>query len=481
MELRAAAAAAAARPLQFVKVLSWTLLVLILGFSLALSVVLSNYAERVLLEKQKQFALLLTENLSHQIYTRFTLPTIIGYGSIALSNKEQFARLDQVIRTTIHSFHVQDLRLYSLYDSQVVYALDPELVGAKDKAGAAVQRVRETGENHFEFFQRTPRLLALFLPDLKPGTMVLRGFAPVRAERKLMAGDEENPLMGILEFSQDVTEDYVTVLNFERLVIIFSLLTSLGLFGVIMVVIRRADRLNMERVSEKERLERELLQQEKLAGMGRMVAGVAHEIRNPLGIICSSAELVLKRARTENSPQLRILEALYDESKRLSRTVGDFLDYARPRQPRQDEVDLCRTLEQAAVFLEPECEKQGVVIERQCPPSLPMKGDRDLLYRAFYNLIANAMQAMEAQGGGRILVQGALDQDAVRVSVTDSGPGFPEDSLEQAKDPFFTTRDNGTGLGLAIVNSIVESHGGRLTLSNSPEGGARVDIAFPHR
>jgi len=69
----------------------------------------------------------------------------------------------------------------------------------------------------------------------------------------------------------------------------------------------------------------------------------------------------------------------------------------------------------------------------------------------------------------------------VRVSVTDSGPGFPEDSLEQAKDPFFTTRDNGTGLGLAIVNSIVESHGGRLTLSNSPEGGARVDIAFPHR
>ena len=311
--------------------------------------------------------------------------------------------------------------------------------------------------------------------------MVLRGFAPVRAERKLMAGDEENPLMGILEFSQDVTEDYVTVLNFERLVIIFSLLTSLGLFGVIMVVIRRADRLNMERLSEKERLERELLQQEKLAGMGRMVAGVAHEIRNPLGIICSSAELVLKRARTENSPQLRILEALYDESKRLSRTVGDFLDYARPRQPRQDEVDLCRTLEQAAVFLEPECEKQGVVIERQCPPSLPMKGDRDLLYRAVYNLIANAMQAMEAQGGGRILVQGALDQDAVRVSVTDSGPGFPEDSLEQAKDPFFTTRDNGTGLGLAIVNSIVESHGGRLTLPNSPEGGARVDIAFPHR
>lgn len=467
-----------ARPLQFVKVLSWTLLVLILGSSLALATLLSNYAERVLLEKQKQFAQLLTENLSHQIYTRFTLPTVIGYGAIALSNKEQYARLDQVVRTTIHSLNVQDLRLYALADYQVVYSLNPDIVGKKGLAGEGVKRARETGLNHFEFTIGVSRLVALFLPELKPGSMVLKGYSPLRAERSLSSGSDDNPVMGILEFTQDVTADYLAVLNFERLVVFSSLLTSLALFWVIMSVIRRADRMNMERLAEKERLERELLQQEKLAGMGRMVAGVAHEIRNPLGIICSSAELVLKKARAESPSYLRILEALFDEARRLSRTVGDFLDYARPRQPRRDDVDLCRVLEQAAVFLEPECEKKKVVIDRDCPPALVVKGDKDLLYRAFYNVVANAMQAMEP-GGGTIRIRGAIDGEAVRVTLTDTGPGFPADNLDKVKDPFFTTKDSGTGLGLAIVQSIIESHGATLALSNPLEGGARVDITFP--
>jgi signal transduction histidine kinase len=322
------------------------------------------------------------------------------------------------------------------------------------------------------------RLVALFLPELKPGSMVLKGYSPLRAERSLSSGSDDNPVMGILEFTQDVTADYLAVLNFERLVVFSSLLTSLALFWVIMSVIRRADRMNMERLAEKERLERELLQQEKLAGMGRMVAGVAHEIRNPLGIICSSAELVLKKARAESPSYLRILEALFDEARRLSRTVGDFLDYARPRQPRRDDVDLCRVLEQAAVFLEPECEKKKVVIDRDCPPALVVKGDKDLLYRAFYNVVANAMQAMEP-GGGTIRIRGAIDGEAVRVTLTDTGPGFPADNLDKVKDPFFTTKDSGTGLGLAIVQSIIESHGAALALSNPPEGGARVDITFP--
>lgn len=470
----------AARPLQFVKVLSWSLFVLILGSSLALSMILSNNAERVLLEKQRQFGLLLSENLSHQVYTRFTLPTVIGYGSIALSNKEQYTRLDQVVRSTIHSFHVQELRIYGLPDYQVVYSTNLEVVGAMNKAGDLVRRAHENGESHFEFINRVPRFLSLFLADLKPGSMLLRGYAPLRAERDITAASD-NPIMGVLEFTQDVTDDYITVLNFERLVIFSSLLTSLALFTLIMIIIRRADRINLERLAEKERLERELLQQEKLAGMGRMVAGVAHEIRNPLGIISSSAELVLKKAKAENSPHTRILEALFGEARRLSRTVGDFLDYARPKQPRMDDVDLCRVLEQAAVFLEPECEKKNVRIERDCPPTLPIKGDKDLLYRAFYNVITNAMQAMEPQGGGQVRIAARIDDAAVRITVTDTGPGFPPDNLERVKDPFFTTKDAGTGLGLAIVNSIIESHGAKMALSNNPEGGARVDITFPHR
>ena len=218
--------------------------------------------------------------------------------------------------------------------------------------------------------------------------------------------------------------------------------------------------------------------------MGRMVSGVAHEIRNPLGIIQSSAELVLKKAKADNHPHTRIIEAIYDESRRLSRTVNDFLDYARPRQPRKDEVDLCRILEQACVFLEHECEERGIRMTRTCPEGTTALGDRDLIYRAVYNVLGNAMQAMPEGGSIQVDVstrQGTANGDPpmLALAVRDSGPGFDEKNLDKVKDPFFSTKDTGTGLGLAIVTSIVESHGGAVTLANHPEGGAVVQLTLP--
>lgn len=470
-----------ASPLQFVKVLSWSFFLIILGASLGLSVFISNYAERTLLEKQKQFGLLLAENLNHQIYTRFTLPTVIGYGAIRLKNKEQYERLDQVIRTTVHSFHVQSLRVFD-YGYVISYSLNKDEVGTKDAAPGAVEKAMEKEEHSFKFMSHVSPLAALFMPSLKPGTVVLKTYYPLRAERRL-GTNADNPIMGIVEFTQDITEDYAGVVAFERVVVGTSLFTSVIIFMIIMTVLRRAERLNRQRLEEKERLERELLEQEKLAGMGRMVAGVAHEIRNPLGIIRSSAELVLKKMKKEESPHTRILEALFSETKRLQRVVNDFLDYARPKRPRQDDVDLGRVLDQVVVFLETECEKKQVKITRAYTPGLVVKGDKDLLYRAFFNIVSNALQAMTEPG--EITVVAAQEEDGVHVSVQDTGPGFPEENLGRLKDPFFTTRDNGTGLGLAIVDNIVESHGAKLYLScgvvNGQPGGARVDMIFPEQ
>lgn len=483
------------KPLQFVKVLSWTFFALILGFSLALAVFQSKYAERVLLEKQKQFGLLLAENLSHQIFTRFTLPTIIGYGQISLRNPEQFTRLDQVVRTTIHSFHVQEVRIYDP-DLRITYCTDPNLVNRTGLAGEGVKRALHQEDSNFELFSKVSWATALFRLELKPGSVVLRGYAPLRMERNFGPG-VKNPIMGILEFSQDITDDYMAVVNFERLVYSSSILTSFILFFLIVSILRRTDRISAERQAEKEKLLAELHQQEKLAGMGRMVAGVAHEIRNPLGIIQSSAELILKKARADNHPHTRIIEAMYDEAKRLSRTVHEFLDYARPRTPRMDEVDICRIIEQAAVFLERECESHGIRMERHCPEGAAALGDRDLIYRAVYNVLGNAIQAMVhagaaagAGGGGGGPAHGGLISVQARpettetgswlsVIVRDSGPGFDEENLHKLKDPFFSTKDTGTGLGLAIVSSIVESHGGELTLSNHPEGGAQACLRLP--
>ncbi len=474
------------KPLQFVKVLTWIFLILILGTNLALSAFLSKHAERVLLEKQKEFGLLLSENLSHQIFTRFTLPTIIGFGQISLRIPDQFTRLDQVVRSTIHSFHVQEVRIYDP-DLRVTYCTDPNLILRTGLAGEGVKRALNHEEASFELFSKISAFSAMFKLELRPGSVVLRGFTPLRMERNFGPG-VKNPIMGILEFSQDITDDYMAVVNFERLVYSSSLITSMVLFSLIISILRRVDRISAERQAEKEKLTAELHQQEKLAGMGRMVAGVAHEIRNPLGIIQSSAELVLKKAKADNHPHTRIIEAIYDESRRLSRTVNDFLDYARPRQPRMGEADLCRILEQACVFLERECEDRGIRLYRDCPENTLVRGDRDLLYRAVYNVLGNAMQAMPE--GGRIEVkvrplspaEGEAEREDgpwLSLLVHDSGPGFDPKNFDKMKDPFFSTKDTGTGLGLAIVTSIVESHGGSVTLKNHPEGGALVELVLP--
>lgn len=464
------------RPLQFVKVISWTLLVIILSFSLLLSLFISKYAEQTLLEKQEAFAVLLAENVSHQLFTRFVVPTIVKYGSIKLRTEEQAQVMDQVVRSTIHGFNVSSLRIYDAKGT-VIYSLNKDEVGKPGNALYMVNKTWDTAEFSAEILAKISKMASLFRIDLEPESMMLRAYSPLRAERSL-TDVARNPIMGILEFQQDITSDYLSMLNFERLVIAFSLATSLVLFFLVLTVLRRAERLSNKQLRDKEKLIFELQQQEKLAGMGRMVAGVAHEIRNPLGIICSSSELILKKAKKEESSYTRILEALHEEAKRLSRTVTEFLDYARPKKPAMMDVDVGSILDQVAVFMEPECEKLGVKIDRQYAGDLAAKGDKDLLYRAFYNLVANALQAMD--GEGRLSISAARGEEGLHVTFVDSGPGFSPDHLDQVRDPFFTTKDSGTGLGLALVSTIFESHGVEMALSNAEEGGARIDVIFPN-
>ena len=161
---------------------------------------------------------------------------------------------------------------------------------------------------------------------------------------------------------------------------------------------------------------------EKLVSMGRVIASIAHEIRNPLGIIRSSAELLQRRMGKADAGTSRILQAIYDESVRLSQTVNDFLDYARPRQPRQDLVDLDLVLSQVLAFLEGELGRVGVAIERATSPGLWVRGDKDLLYRAIYNILVNGQQAMDGPGIIRISSRRS-DDGRVVLEALDSGPG----------------------------------------------------------
>ena len=466
--------------LGLVKFLSWSSLALILLVNLFLSIFLSNYARQDVLSKQKEFALLLAENLNHQIYQRFTLPTVIGFGRVELSQPAQYDRLEKTVLTTIHSFHVSEVRIYD-FDKRVSFSTDKELVGQTGYAGTAILEALEQGNSSFQVVSRAGMFGGIFDFHPKPDAVTLRTIYPLRTERSLVPGNPQGFIMGVLEFTQDITDDYQKVVDFQRIIIATTLTSSLLLFFILRVIISRAGRINAQRIAERELLERELQQQEKLAGMGRMVAGIAHEIRNPLGIIRSTAELLLKRNKDADGVNAKLLGAIFDESKRLSKTVGDFLDYARPKTPRQDEVDLAVICDQALTFLEQKCEDLGVAVTRDYAPGLVVRGDKDLLYRAVYNIVSNALDAMAeaASKPAAITVAAAPGPDDVTLTVTDTGPGFCPENKDRLLDPFFTTKDAGTGLGLAIVRNILQSHGGSLALADAPEGGARVVMSFP--
>ena len=140
-------------------------------------------------------------------------------------------------------------------------------------------------------------------------------------------------------------------------------------------------------------------------------------------------------------------------------------------------VDMNLVLDQVCGFLESEFSRRNIMLERTRVGEVSVTGDKDLLYRAIYNIISNALQAMDENGIITVSEHGETDE--VRLVFHDNGPGFTPEVMDRVLDPFFTTKDNGTGLGLPIVNTIISSHGGRLELANHPKGGALITVYLP--
>ena len=458
--------------------LAWAAMTLSIVLSVVVAIYLGNYGGNTIIRKNHNFASLLADYLNNQIYRRFTLPTVSIFGRVDLNNSEQYRALDQIIRSIIQDLSVDDLRIYS-NDKTVKYATTQSEVGRSDLASPSVAAaVAATGPT-FAIEEEIPYWQAFFSLSLEEDTFRMRTTYPLRMESSVLGTISGGALLGVLEFSQDITRDIKNTIRFQQLVLAATLLSSGMLLLVLLVLVRRAEKALALRMAEAQRLQAELHQHEKLAGMGRVVASIAHEIRNPLGIISSSAELLIKRAGDSAPGTARILQAIYDEAKRLTRTVGDFLDYARPRQPRQDVVDVNEVVAQALAFLAPDLNEReiGVVRSGELDAPLRVTGDKDLLYRAFYNIMGNAVQAMGHFG--TLNISAHEEENSIVLSFHDSGNGFPEESMTKLLDPFFTTKDDGTGLGLPIVNTIISSHGGSIELHNPPGGGAEVRVLLP--
>jgi signal transduction histidine kinase len=466
------------RSLGFARSIGWVTIILLILLSMVLSSYLGNTARKTLLNGQQKFATLLADYLNNQLYRRFTLPTVNLFGSIALREPAQYRALDQIIQSITSGLQVEDLRIYA-HDNTITYSTNPDEAGTQ-RVLPSVAAAATAEDPLFDLDASMPYWHAFFQLSLKKNSFRLRTTYPLRIENRLGSSEEKGPLLGVLEFSQDITPDIESAVRFQQLILVVTLVCSGILFTLLLLFIRRAERALADRMEQEQRLILELHQSEKLASMGRMVAGIAHEIRNPLGIISSSAELLLKRPAGVDSVTARILQAVYDEARRLSRTVNDFLDYARPQQPRMDAVDVNHLISQALSFLTQDTASRNIAVVRPADdPETPclVAGDKNLLYRAFYNILSNSIQAMESSGV--LTITPARRGSMVEISFRDTGPGFPPEHLQKVLDPFFTTKSGGTGLGLPIVSGILSSHNGGLALANDPAGGACVSVSLP--
>lgn len=225
-------------------------------------------------------------------------------------------------------------------------------------------------------------------------------------------------------------------------------------------------------------LQERVRRSERLASLGRLAAGVAHEIRNPLSSIRGFAQFFQNRFKGQEKEQ-EYAAVMVREVDRLNRVITELLDFARPKEPHRESHNLQEILEQTLKVLEPELAGRNIGVEKKLDASLPrILADRDQLSQAFLNLMLNALESMEGEGKLRISLE-SEGASALTISIADTGKGIPPEDLERVFEPFFSTKRKGTGLGLAIVHQIVENHKGEIRVESREGEGTTFRITLP--
>jgi two-component system sensor histidine kinase HydH len=456
------------------KFFTLTSFVVILVFTVVLTLILSHRAQKMSLAKSEEYLKLLAANLNHQVFQQFLVPTAIEkQGRITIADPDQHERLDTVVKNTIHGFHVEELAIYDQV-GVLSYTNVGKTLGVDCFDVPGVKQAL-FGEQHFE------RLGGNFLWDLLPhwagGNQRLRGYFPFRLEGKF--GSEPGPVVGVFEFTQDISKDMVEIGKFQALILLISVLTMGLLFLVLRQIVKQAEVI-LERRQERQRaLEAQLHHAERLATVGEMTAGVAHEVRNPLGIISSTAELLQQRLN-RYEPDNRLAQIIVEETNRLNAKISEFLDFARPRDPNLQPCELKKVLDRSIELLDPEIERLHIAVTRDYEgDGKTQAADLGLLHQAFLNILLNAIQAMPEGGTLNVSVAAGPNGQGTEIQFQDSGDGIDPETLKKVFNPFYTTKEKGSGLGLPIVKSIIESHQGTISISSDPGHGTSVIIQLP--
>ena len=215
---------------------------------------------------------------------------------------------------------------------------------------------------------------------------------------------------------------------------------------------------------------------DRLAALGQLSAGLAHELRNPLGTIKASAEMLSRQVSSENEVAREVAGFISTEVDRTNSLVTRFLQFARPLQVRLEKADLAQMLDRAVAAAQREA--NGIAIYKNYDPEIPpFPFDAELMERVVYNLVVNAAQASAA--GGTVTVKTRAGGGTVEISVIDRGQGIDPKNLGSIFNPFFTTKPTGVGLGLAIVSKIVDEHGGKITVESERGRGSVFRVLLP--
>ena len=229
-------------------------------------------------------------------------------------------------------------------------------------------------------------------------------------------------------------------------------------------------------LTQLKKIEDDLKRADRLAAVGRLAAAMAHEVRNPLASISGSVQMLMEAQHVPPEDQ-RLMGIVVSEADRLSALLTDFLNFARPKPPVKESVDIEGVFQELVAMLKGDSRFSQLEIAVECPTGYCIALDRSQIFQVLWDLAINAAEALD--GPGRLVFR--VPPRAAEIVVDDDGPGIADDARERIFEPFFSTKEKGTGLGLASVYSVMEAHAGSVDIARSDFGGARFILKFPTR
>jgi two-component system sensor histidine kinase HydH len=458
------------RLVKFFALASFIVLVI---FSFPFSMIISQKGKDILLKSYEDYALWLGTNLNYQVFEYVTRPLSAIYeGDIRLGEPKVKELMDRVVRNTIRGLNVDVVNLYDTEEGEIIYSTDPDQIESKPIETPEYWRAVQ-GEQSSRLKPEAEGFWGFLGIERIGAVMKISTYIPHMYDTPT----DKNHVAGVFEIILDMTEQYGSTVKLQYRVFGLSTLIMVFIFLALLLIVKKAEGVIEQRTREQHELSEQLSQTERLAALGEMVAAVSHEIKNPLGIIQSTSEL-LGGTPGANDAQKRLSKVILEESVRLNRIVTEFLDFSRPQALNLRECQLEEIIRKNLSFMRPELDKKGITVKDNLNGrSLRLMADQELLYLAILNILLNAMQSME--DGGAVDVRVDEERGHYRIEIEDKGSGISEENVKRIFDPFFTTKEKGSGLGLPIVKKIIEGHRGTITIRSREGEGTKVELRLP--